>query len=84
MKDFYYVVLFLLVASLVFIFQKKIEHLTVQEVDDKTEAEGDRVTKLENEYEKLKTKLDSQEQRMGVAASKAAEAQAFIDNGSIY
>jgi hypothetical protein len=84
MKDFYYVLLFLLVASLVFIFQKKVEHLTLQEVDDKTQTETDRLTKLEDEYSKLKTKLDSQEERMGVAASKAAEAQAFINNGSIY
>jgi hypothetical protein len=84
MKDFYYVVLFLLVAGLVYIFQKKVEHLTIQEVDEKTDTQTDRLQKLEDDFSKLKTKLDSQEQRMGVAASKAAEAQAFINNGSIY
>jgi hypothetical protein len=84
MKDFYYVVLFLLVAGLVYIFQKKVEHLTIQEVDEKTDTQTDRLQKLEDDFSKLKTKIDSQEQRMGVAASKAAEAQAFINNGSIY
>jgi len=84
MNKIYLLILFILVASLVYMFQKKIEHLTVQEVDDKTEESVDRLTKLENEYDMLKTKLDSQEEKMAAATSKAAEAQAFINNGSIY
>jgi len=72
---YYYCILFILVAALVYVFQRKIEHLTIEEVDDKTD---DRITKLENDYSSLHATLTSQEERMKAATSQATEAQAFL------
>jgi hypothetical protein len=71
MRKYYYYILFLLVAALVFIFHRKIEHLTVEE--------DDRITKLEDEYTSLHATLTSQEERMKAATSQATEAQAFLN-----
>jgi septal ring factor EnvC (AmiA/AmiB activator) len=79
MKDLYFCALFMLVATLVFVFQRKIEHLTVEEVDAKTTKVTDRVTTIEDEYAALKAKIDSQEARMKAASSQATEAQAFLN-----
>jgi septal ring factor EnvC (AmiA/AmiB activator) len=75
---YYYCMLFVVVASLVYVFQRKLEHLTIQEVDDKTDKTVDRITKLENEYSALHATLTSQEERMKAATSQATEAQAFL------
>jgi flagellar capping protein FliD len=80
MKEVYYCTLFALVASLVFIFHRKLEHMTIEEVDDKATKATDRITSLEDEYKALQQKLDSQEARMGAASSQAADAQAFLDS----
>lgn len=79
MKDFYLCSLFVLVATLVFIFHRKIEHLTIEEVDEKTTKVTDRLTTIEDEYAALKAKIDSQEARMKAASSQATEAQAFLN-----
>jgi hypothetical protein len=80
MKQKYcYYILFALVAALVYIFYRKIEHLTVEEVDDKTTKAVDRITKLEDEYSSIRTTLTSQEERMKAATSQATEAQAFLN-----
>ena len=79
MKDLYLCSLFLLVASLVFVFHRKIEHLTVEEDVEKTTKVEDRITTIEDEYEALKAKIDSQEARMKAASSQATEAQAFLN-----
>lgn len=79
MKDLYLCSLFLLVASLVFVFHRKIEHLTVEEVVEKTTKVEDRITTIEDEYAALKAKIDSQEARMKAASSQATEAQAFLN-----
>lgn len=79
MKDLYFCALFLLVATLVFVFHRKIEHLTVEEVDEKTTKATDRLTIIEDEYAALKAKIDSQEARMKAASSQATEAQAFLN-----
>jgi|UniRef100_A0A6C0JP30 hypothetical protein len=79
MKDLYLCSLFLLVATLVFVFHRKIEHLTVEEVDEKTTKATDRLTIIEDEYAALKAKIDSQEARMKAASSQATEAQAFLN-----
>ena len=79
MKDLYLCSLFLLVATLVFVFHRKIEHLTVEEVDEKTTKATDRLTIIEDEYAALKAKMDSQEARMKAASSQATEAQAFLN-----
>jgi hypothetical protein len=49
------------------------EHLTVDE----------RVKKLEKNYTKLKTDIDSQEKRMGGAASEAAQKQALLHSSKL-
>jgi len=64
---------------MVYIFHRKIEHLTVEEVDDKTTKAVDRITKLEDEYTALQATLTSQEERMKAATSQATEAQAFLN-----
>jgi hypothetical protein len=79
MKDVYYCSLFLLVAALVYVFHRKVEHLTIEEVDDKTTKVNDRLSTIEEEYAALKAKIDTQQARMSVASSQAAEAQAFLD-----
>jgi septal ring factor EnvC (AmiA/AmiB activator) len=78
-QKYYYCVLFALVAALVYIFHRKIEHLTVEEVDDKTAKAVDRITKLEDEYSSIHATLTSQEERMKAATSQATEAQAFLN-----
>ena len=72
---YYFYILFALVATLVYVFNRKLEHLKIQEVNDKTD---DRITKLENEYSALHATLTSQEERMKAATSQATEAQAFL------
>jgi hypothetical protein len=79
MRKYYYCILFVLVAAMVYIFHRKIEHLTVEEVDDKTTKAVDRITKLEDEYTALQATLTSQEERMKAATSQATEAQAFLN-----
>lgn len=79
MRKYYYYILFALVAALVYVFHRKIEHLTVEEVDDKTTKAVDRITKLEDEYASLQATLTSQEERMKAATSQATEAQAFLN-----
>jgi hypothetical protein len=79
MKHYYFYILFVLVAALVYVFQRKIEHLTVEEVDDKTTKAVGRITKLEDEYAALQATVTSQENRMKAATSQATEAQAFLN-----
>jgi len=79
MKDLYYCSLFILTAALAYIFQRKIEHLTMEEVDDKTTKAIDRITALEDEYKQLHNTIQSQEARMKAANSQASEAQAFLN-----
>lgn len=79
MKHYYFYILFVLVAALVYVFQRKIEHLTVEEVDDKTIKAVGRITKLEDEYAALQATVTSQENRMKAATSQATEAQAFLN-----
>lgn len=79
MRKYYYYILFALVAALVYVFHRKIEHLTVEEVDDKTDKVVDRITKLEDEYTALHATVTSQEDRMKAATSQATEAQAFLN-----
>jgi hypothetical protein len=79
MKQYYFYILFVLVAALVYVFQRKIEHLTVEEVDDKTIKAVGRITKLEDEYAALQATVTSQENRMKAATSQATEAQAFLN-----
>lgn len=79
MRKYYYCILFALVAALVYVFHRKIEHLTVEEVDDKTTKAVDRITKLEDEYSAIHATLTSQEERMKAATSQATEAQAFLN-----
>jgi hypothetical protein len=67
--------LFVVVATLVYVFQRKLEHLTIEEAVNKPD---DRITKLENEYSSLHAILTSQEERMKAATSQATEAQAFL------
>jgi hypothetical protein len=76
---YYFCSLFLLVSILVFVFHRKIEHLTIEEVDAKTTKATDRLTTIEDEYAALKAKIDSQEARMKAASSQATEAQAFLN-----
>ena len=83
MKEVYLFALFVLTASLVFIFHRKLEHMTIEEVDDKTTKAIERVTTLEDEYNSIKQKLDSQEARMGAASSQAADAQAFLNSNLV-
>ena len=79
MRKYYYYILFALVAALVYVFHRKIEHLTVEEVDDKTIKADGRITKLEDEYAALQATVTSQENRMKAATSQATEAQAFLN-----
>jgi len=80
MKEVYYFVLFILVVCLVFIFRRKLEHMTVEELDDKL---TDRIGTLEDEYSSLKQKIDNQESRMKVASSQASDAQAMLDSNLV-
>ena len=73
MKKLYYSILFALVASLVIVFCRKLEHLTLEEVDT-------RVTDLEDEYKQLQTKIDTQETRMASASVQADQARMLLDS----
>ena len=77
MYDYY--ILFALVALLVHVLYWKFEHLTVEEVDEKTTKAVDRITKLEDDYSSIHATLSSQEERMKAATSQATEAQAFLN-----
>ena len=68
MLDLYLILLFIFVSSCVYVYVSR-EHLTVEK----------RVDKLEDEYKKLKTTLETQEKRMGAASSQAANAKASLD-----
>ena len=83
MRDIYLCALFVLVSTLVFVFNRKLEHLTIEEVDDKATKAIERVTTLEDEYNSIKQKLDTQEARMGAASSQAADAQAFLNSNLV-
>jgi len=83
MKDYYsdlpyYVLCFLIVAGVV-VFTRKIEHLTMEEVDEKTGKLMKRVDTLEDEYKQLQVKLDNQGSKMEFASKQAEEARAFLN-----
>ncbi|NDB85168.1 MAG: hypothetical protein EB127_21075 [Alphaproteobacteria bacterium] len=80
MKEVYYLVLFILVTCLVFIFRQKLEHMTVEELDDKF---TERIGTLEDEYSSLKQKIDTQESKMKAATSQATDAQALLDSNLV-
>jgi len=80
MKEVYYLVLFILVTCLVFIFRQKLEHMTVEELDDKF---TERIGTLEEEYSSLKQKIDTQESKMKAATSQATDAQALLDSNLV-
>jgi len=80
MKEVYYLVLFILVTCLVFIFRQKLEHMTVEELDDKF---TERISTLEEEYSSLKQKIDTQESKMKAATSQATDAQALLDSNLV-
>lgn len=73
MKKLYYSILFALVASLVVVFRRKLEHLTLEEVDT-------RVTELEDEYKQLQNKIETQETRMASASVQADQARMLLDS----
>ena len=56
----------------------KIEHLTVQEVDNKTTKALTKISSLEDQYKQLQIKFDEQESKMGGAATQASQAQALM------
>ena len=67
--------LFIVCSWFVFVYLRR-EHLTpAQETDIK-------IKKLETEYSKLRADIDSQEKRMGGAATEAAQKQALIRSRS--
>jgi len=74
----FYTILFVLVTALVQVFNKKLEFLTMQEVDDKATKISDRVDSLEDDYKKLQVKLKDQQGKMDAAAGQAKDAQAFL------
>ena len=78
MTTFLYVLLFVLVTGLVLMFNKKLEFLTMQEVDDKTTKLSDRIDSIEDDYKKLQVKLNDQQGKMDAAAGQAKDAQAFL------
>jgi flagellar capping protein FliD len=80
MKEVYYLVLFILVTCLVFIFRQKLEHMTVEELDDKF---TERIGTLEEEYSSLKQKIETQESKMKAATSQATDAQALLDSNLV-
>jgi hypothetical protein len=78
-KKYLYIVLFILVALLIQVFCRKIEYLTIEEVDEKIDRTTDRIEKLEDDYSSLHTTVSSQEDRMSAATSQATEAKAFLN-----
>ena len=79
MREFYYFLLFVLVVLLVLFFRNKVEHLTLQEVDDKSTNVLERVGLLETKMGELKTSQENQKATMEVAADKAKEAQVYLN-----
>jgi hypothetical protein len=83
MRDFYYFLLFVLVVILVLLFRRKldttIEELTLEEVDAKSTTVLERVGLLETKLDEIKSNQEKQTATMSVAASKAGEAQAFLN-----
>jgi hypothetical protein len=47
------------VSTLVFVYNRKLEHLTIEEVDEKATKAADKLNTLEDEYKALMVKLDS-------------------------
>jgi len=78
MRNIFYGILFVLVTALVVVFNKKLEFLTMQEVDDKATKISDRVDAIEDEYKQLQVKIDSQQTKMDAATTQANSAQAFL------
>lgn len=72
-QKYYLCILFALVSILVYVFHRKVEHLTIEE---KTE---DRITKLEDDYSSLHAMLTSQEERVNASTAEVNEARAFIN-----
>ena len=79
MREFYYFLLFILVVLLVLFFRNKVEHLTLQEVDDKSSKVLERVDVLETKLGKIETSQEQQKATMEVAADKAKEAQVYLN-----
>ena len=70
--------LFVLVILATRLMKYRIEHLTVQEVDDKTTKALTKIDTLEGEYKQLHARIDKQESKMGAASTQAAQAQALM------
>lgn len=83
MRDIYFCALFVLVSTLVFVYNRKLEHLTIEEVDEKATKAADKVKTLEDEYKALMVKLDSQDAKMAAASSQATAAQALLDTSTM-
>lgn len=79
----YFCALFVLVSTLVFVFNRKLEHLTIEEVDEKATKATEKVNTLEDEYKALQVKLDSQDSKMAAASSQATAAQALLDTSTM-
>jgi hypothetical protein len=79
----YFCALFVLVSTLVFVFNRKLEHLTIEEVDEKATKATEKVNTLEDEYKALQVKLDSQDAKMAAASSQATAAQALLDTSTM-
>ena len=73
----------MLVSTLVFVFNRKLEHLTIEEVDEKATKAADKLNTLEDEYKALKVKIDSQNSKMAAASSQATAAQALLDTSTM-
>ena len=83
MRDIYFCALFVLVSTLVFVYNRKLEHLTIEEVDEKATKAADKLNTLEDEYKALKVKIDSQNSKMAAASSQATAAQALLDTSTM-
>ena len=83
MRDIYLCSLFVLVSTLVFVYNRKLEHLTIEEVDEKATKAADKLKTLEDEYKALMVKLDSQDAKMAAASSQATAAQALLDTSTM-
>lgn len=83
MRDIYFCALFVLVSTLVFVYNRKLEHLTIEEVDEKATKAADKVKTLEDEYKALMVKLDSQDAKMAAASSQATAARALLDTSTM-
>jgi len=72
MLDIYLYVIFILVVTLIYGGRCFREHLTLEEVSAESKKLDTKVKKLENEYKELHNTVETQEKRMGGAASEAA------------